>query len=817
VGFVQFVDARAADQQTLANELALENKNMTHRSWRWIAAGLLAAALLAVPAATALAADEIDDAKVAKAIQAAQRWKFGDGTGDLQYLAGVVVQAAQDPAARKKVEAHMIDGLAGAKTRGGIDFFCRQLVIVGTEAAIPMLAERLGEAESSHMARYALERIPGKAADAALLKAFAAVDEKLKVGVVYSLGRRRCKAAARPIAALLSSRNEDLLVASLVALSRIDSDDAVAAVAKARESVPAKVRPAATAALLDCAKRLSGQPARAGEAAAIYKRLFAATEPTMCRIAALTSMVAAQGDKAASLALAAMIDKDPKVREVAIPTLRGVPGRQVTRAIVASLPDHAESVQAMLLAVLADRGDKSALPAIVKAARSPSAVLRLAALDALPKLGDASVVPMLAQLAATAARREEQKAARSGLVNLTGRDINAAIVRALGSAEAGARVELLRSLATRQAEDQVPAVLKAAGDKDAAVKAEAMRTLRALAGAEHTPVLVRFLTRVTDDKVRGEAESAVVTAAKKIPDADNPPAAVLAAVRSAATPAVKASLIRVLGRIGHAAALPRITAAAKDANVDVKDAAIRALADWPTAAPAKALVAIAADMAATQPHRIIALRGYIGMIHKQGELTDEQILADYAKALSMAARAEEKRLVLSRLAVLRHRGALDMARRCAQDAALKDAADAAVKKIEHLLSAPAKVTASHKPEAANSAIDGNPSTRWDTGAAMRGGEWFKLDLGEEKLISGITLDTRGSAGDYPRGWEVYVSKSTLGQGRLVAKGKGTSPVTEIKFPQPARGKAIKIVQTGRTEGLFWSIHELQIHSEPVRR
>ena len=49
----------------------------------------------------------------------------------------------------------------------------------------------------------------------------------------------------------------------------------------------------------------------------------------------------------------------------------------------------------------------------------------------------------------------------------------------------------------------------------------------------------------------------------------------------------------------------------------------------------------------------------------------------------------------------------------------------------------------------------------------------------------------------------------------VLKGKGDNAVTKIVFEKPVRGRAIKIVQTGRAEGLFWSIHELTIESQPV--
>ena len=269
----------------------------------------------------------------------------------------------------------------------------------------------------------------------------------------------------------------------------------------------------------------------------------------------------------------------------------------------------------------------------------------------------------------------------------------------------------------------------------------------------------------------------------------------------------------MLGRIAQANTLDTLRAAAGDRNADVKDAAIRALADWPDAGPIQALAAIAADASATEAHRVLALRGYIGMIQKQADVSDEQILADHAKAIGLARRTQEKQFALSKLANLRDRQALEMAKKYVSDPALKGAAQAAVRKIEKLLAAPAAVTASHNPDKAKNAIDGDPGTRWDTSSAMKGGEWFRIELGEEKLITGLVLDAKGSGGDYPRGYEVYVSKSRLGRGKLVAKGKGTGAVVTIRFDKPVLGKAIRIVQTGQTGGLFWSIHELTVQSK----
>jgi hypothetical protein len=43
----------------------------------------------------------------------------------------------------------------------------------------------------------------------------------------------------------------------------------------------------------------------------------------------------------------------------------------------------------------------------------------------------------------------------------------------------------------------------------------------------------------------------------------------------------------------------------------------------------------------------------------------------------------------------------------------------------------------------------------------------------------------------------------------VAKGTGSNGSTIIDFP-PAKTRWIRITQTGKTPGTYWSIHELQV-------
>lgn len=120
-----------------------------------------------------------------------------------------------------------------------------------------------------------------------------------------------------------------------------------------------------------------------------------------------------------------------------------------------------------------------------------------------------------------------------------------------------------------------------------------------------------------------------------------------------------------------------------------------------------------------------------------------------------------------------------------------------------------KLTASHNGGGCRNAIDGNDGSRWETGVPQQGGEWFQIEFPKVSKISEILLDTRNSARDYPRGYEVTVSLDGKSWSKPVSKGAGDKPVTSIGLPL-SEAKFVRITQTGAVSGLFWSIHEIQI-------
>ena len=116
------------------------------------------------------------------------------------------------------------------------------------------------------------------------------------------------------------------------------------------------------------------------------------------------------------------------------------------------------------------------------------------------------------------------------------------------------------------------------------------------------------------------------------------------------------------------------------------------------------------------------------------------------------------------------------------------------------------------------AVDGTPATGFQTGAQMAGDEFIQIDFHGTITFEGIVLDYSQSAGDYPRGYKVYVSNSaTPAESDVVASAGGLDAglaapgaALDISFAAPATGRYVRLMQTGAAVGPWWSIPELSL-------
>ncbi len=517
-------------------------------------------------------------------------YDFNKSRADLIKISDMIREASGKPE-MKAMEKQLDDFLKSDATYAAKDFVCRELSVAGTEASVPALASMLTDEKVSDIARYALERIPGAAVDDALRNALSKAEGKAKVGIINTLGVRGDKKAVDALAKLTNDANETVAVAAVAALGRIDDRDAQqTAIAKAKDKATGAVKTAAIDAYLRCADRLAakGQKEAAG---AIYKELYAASEPMIIRVAAARGMILTAGDKTSEVIVEMLKSADKPIQTVAIATLKEVAKTDVIKAAAEQLTNLGAAQQAQLISALADCGDKVALPAVQAAAKSTDTAVRVAALKAMGTLGDVSSVDMLVAAAASSGG-EEQKAAQESLYRLHGADVDEAILKKLPDAEPKAKVELVRSCEQRDIKKSVPVLMKTAKDADAKVRIESIKALRALAGPQDIAALIELQLAASGND-RGELEKTVVVVAHKIAEDKGQGQAVLAALPTAKDVDAKCSLLSVLGKIGDEAALPVLRESLGDKEDKIKDAAVRALSDWPTAAPAADLLKVA--------------------------------------------------------------------------------------------------------------------------------------------------------------------------------------------------------------------------------
>ena len=375
----------------------------------------------------------------------------------------------------------------------------------------------------------------------------------------------------------------------------------------------------------------------------------------------------------------ALKGEDESMQSMAISLIRDMPGPEVTKVLIKELPNLSVRGQVQLLSALADRGDRTALPAVIAAAKAKDESVRVAALKAIGDLGDASSVGLLAGTAA-ATRGAEQKAARESLYRLRGPKIDETVLAAIPSAEARVKVELIRSTGERNMAAGVEILLKTARDKDAKVRRETLRVLKTIAEPKYLPALVKLLVDVQSSVDRREAEKTVTAVAHKISDKNRQAEAVLAALPSVKEQKSRCSLLRVLGKIGDDSALAVLRVGLKDKSAAVQEACIRALAGWPTVEPVTDLLKVV-QAADNKLHHVLALRGYVRLIGLDSSRPVEEMIGMYKQAMSLASNTSEKKMVLSGLANIKSLAALQMAAAYMEDKSLQQEAEVAVVKI----------------------------------------------------------------------------------------------------------------------------------------
>ncbi len=251
-------------------------------------------ALVGLWLAWAAQAATADDA-VAKALAALKTYDWGSDRAVLAPIDAAAVASHNDAAAQKALEGKLAAVLATDVSQAAKDYVCRKLSLIGSAACVPAVTPLLADEKLSHMARYALERIPDEAAVAAMRGAVPKLSGPQKVGTINSLGVRRDAASTAMLVGLLGDSNAEVASAAAAALGAIGTSEAAKALGPFQAKAPKSQKLAAADAYLTCAEHLLADGKKT-EAMMIYKTL-GKSEFKHVKLAAVRGLLAAAGKK----------------------------------------------------------------------------------------------------------------------------------------------------------------------------------------------------------------------------------------------------------------------------------------------------------------------------------------------------------------------------------------------------------------------------------------------------------------------------------------------------------------------------------------
>jgi HEAT repeat protein len=596
-------------------------------------------------------------------IESAAAWQLRD----------YVYARKDDAAGRAECEAKLLAFLKSPASPAARTIASRHLRLIASDTAVPALQAMLTDDKSADLALYALQGITGAPAERALVQSLGVAAGGTKIAIVAALGERRSADAVPALVPLL--QQAALAPAAAVALGRIGGEAAASALLSAYGGAASALKATLAGALLEAAAGF--EPGN--QSLPIYEKLASDEAlPEAQRRAALIGRIRSSDPRQAVIAM--LTSRDPLAREAAIARVSFAFSPDTIGKVCAALPGLPDNAQAQLIAALSAYPGDCIVPAFLAAAGSGSEAVRLAALKGIGEIGGAQSAGFLAERAA-ATGGAEQSAARAALGSLKGRAVDDEIVAQLNRKPADKLAgELLLAVGDRRVYPAKPVVSAALSSPSATVRLQALKALRTIGTPSDIPAVLDALLDGSEESDRAEAEKTVASLAQKIENQDGRSGTVKSRLSGEKRSEARVRLVALLPLIADASALPVLRALAGDEDVEVRDAAVHALASWPTPAAREDLLKLARE-SRNQTNRLLAIGGLVRVIGLEKYRDPQAAVADLAEAAALSWRPEEQKLILGAVAKFPCQAALDLANGFLKEPDVKAEAQSAVKTI----------------------------------------------------------------------------------------------------------------------------------------
>jgi HEAT repeat protein len=585
--------------------------------------------------------------------------------------------AAEDTKFNQAKETELISLLQSNTPPQDKAMACKQLVIYGSDKAVPALAALLSDESLASWARIPLEAIPGPAADAALRQAMGKLQGRLLVGTINSIGIRRDPKAVSGLSAKLKDSDADVASAAAIALGKIGGERPAKVLKKALVQSPATVRSAVAEGCLRCAESLFAS-GKQQEAIDLYEAVHKADVPKHRKLEGARGAMLAMGPAAIPSLLEQLRSPDKATFAMGLRTARELQGAKVTEALMNEMKQCTTERQPLILLALVDRGDPTALPVVYDAAKHGSKALRLTAVSVLERLGNPSSLPLLLDVA-TDNDPDLAQAALAALTRLQGTEVDSSVLDELPKAQGKRRIVFIELAGRRHIEAAVPMIARSCDDPDAQIRSAALKTVGTIGGDKEIAELIRLLQNPAHANERADVEAALVAISSRRGTHCVQP---LLSLAQADDSGLRMVALHALVAAGGPDALGGVKAALDDKEESVQDEAVRTISTWPNTWPEDASVAQPLlDLAKSgkkTSHQVLALRGYLQFVQGDKKLKPAEQMDKMHAVVPLLQRPEEKRLAISVVQAIPAGDALDLLTNFAKDPAVAGDASSAI-------------------------------------------------------------------------------------------------------------------------------------------
>jgi HEAT repeat protein len=560
---------------------------------------------------------------------------------------------------------------------------CRILWQIGSAQSAPALKQLLTQPETVDIACYAVANTPVPELGQAVRDALAGSTGLVAVSLLNLLGQRRDAGAVSLIVPFLQNNSSLVTAAAAKALGKIGGASAASALDTFRRSTGSGQRGIADNAYLRAVEGLD-----APDAIRVWRGLVAGKDQSdLVRREALLRLSEHDPQAAWPWLLAALREEEPALRPATGQALRnlGDPSlqerattiqRDKSNAASSLAPSDGErvGVRGSFLPTSDAVYSLPGLPAasqvvVVEALGAVIPLERLAALVRQPGIR-ASTLRVLGS-------RPEPEAATMLLVEalsvdsipdrptifgllkaVPGQAATEVMLKALPTAPSPWLPELVKVLLARGGKVPLAPLLERARAGEPSARVQAIHSLGLVATAADRGDLVDLLTSSDNSEIHNTVEQALAEVVSRFSSADLQVDWLLAGLNSAQRPQDRQTWLRLLAGTGTSAALRTVTTQLREGHPEDREAALRALSQWPNEAGLAPLLELTSERL-TDTERTLVLRGAVRLL-QEAQTTGRSKSDSFRQLLPLAGDPANRKLWLSGLAQVNEPAALEL-------------------------------------------------------------------------------------------------------------------------------------------------------------